>query len=105
MDHASASSSVAGTVAHICSRAGILIDGAVARGKRLPITKLSEELSAECETDKVFCYHIITKYISARGDLVVRMGPGGGITMKGKDAQDLHKEHSRTSVEQNVQPV
>jgi hypothetical protein len=63
----------------ICNDAGGFIADAILAGKRLPITKLSEDIGKDLGVDKVLCYHIISKYISARGDLRIKMGPRGGI--------------------------
>lgn len=71
----------------ICERARALINVAIAENKRLPITKLDEMVSRSIESiyadaDKVFCYHIITKYIKLSDDLHIQMGPSGGVEPK-----------------------
>lgn len=82
LDHETAVRQVSELSSIIAAGAGILIDGAIAQGKRLPITKLSEDLANRLGSDKAFCYHVISKYIVARGDLYIKMGPNGGIDLK-----------------------
>lgn len=71
----------------ICERARGLINAAIAENKRIPITKLDEMVSKSIESiypdaDKIFCYHIITKYIKLSDDLHIQMGPSGGVEPK-----------------------
>lgn len=81
-NHEESVQKVSGTVAMISHGAGILIDVAIADGKRFPITKLSQDLAEKLNVDKVFCYHIVSQYIKERGDLEIKMGPNGGIQKK-----------------------
>lgn len=82
LSHEDAARSVGELASLIAGSAGITIDVALAQGKRLPVTKLSEEVGKALSIDKNFCYIIISKYIVSRGDLHIKMGPGGGIERK-----------------------
>lgn len=82
-DHDTAVYNVAYLVGTVMNLANSLINDSVAAGKRLPITELSQTISDKliadgCSVDKVFCYHVISKYIKAR-NYKIKMGPNGGI--------------------------
>jgi hypothetical protein len=74
--------SVSDLAAAIASAAGVAIGVSNALGRRLPVTKLSEDVSKSLNVDKVLCYHIISNYIQTRGDLKVFYSPHGGIGPK-----------------------
>jgi hypothetical protein len=79
--HTLAMHEVSSLVERVIQNACYSIDIANAEGKRLPITKLAENIATVLGSDKVFCYHIISKYIAARGNLRIKNGPNGGIEM------------------------
>lgn len=79
VSHEGAASSVLDLCGLIVSGARDAIAEATAQGKRLPVTKLAESLSEKIGVDKPFCYHVISKYIVARGNLRIKNGPNGGI--------------------------
>lgn len=93
MTHDDASRSVSDLTSLICHGAGAAIDIAISMGKRLAITKLADDLAKQTYTDKAFVYHIISKYVSARSDLYIKMGPGGGIALKPIEAPALDNAH------------
>jgi hypothetical protein len=82
MNHETAVANVSDIVRLISDRAGANIQAAIIAGTPLPVTLLSKKLGEELDVGEVLCYHVITKYMQARGDLKIKMGPRGGIVPK-----------------------
>ena len=91
VSHEGAASSVLDLCGLIMGNARDAIAIAKAQGKRLPVTKLAESLAEQTGIDKVFCYHVVSKYIAARGNLRIKNGPNGGI--EEIPAEELEKEN------------
>lgn len=94
MNHATAVSEVSDLTSSIANQAGIMIAAAVATGKRLPITTLSKDVGKQLDADHTFCYQVISRYMKIRGDLVIKMGPNGGIELRPPQTSDVNAEVS-----------
>jgi hypothetical protein len=79
MSHSDAANYLSELIEQIYTRAGNYIEAEIRNGKRALITALSEKIAGETNSDKVFCYYIISAYVKMRKDVKVYMGKNGGI--------------------------